>query len=120
MGLFKRNESKPQLAAFLQDDEPQALLGAVNYDSVLDYLVGLSDDDYVKVLDVAGIYRKANKDAAKALGKEYTPSTFIEQHEAESHKVTEEIAGMIDEPDLIKTQPTPKKVKGSKKITVKD
>jgi hypothetical protein len=49
----------------------------VNYNSVLDYLVGLSPEDFKKMTKSAEIYRKANKDVANLLDVEDEPTTSI-------------------------------------------
>ena len=73
MNIFKReNKVLPPLWA-----EGELAEMSVNYDSVLEYLQGLSDKDYATITKIAGIYRKANDDAAKALGTQFEPSAFI-------------------------------------------
>lgn len=49
----------------------------VNYNSVLDYLTGLSDKDYKKMVGSADIYRKANKDVAKLVGVKDEPTVAL-------------------------------------------
>lgn len=49
----------------------------VNYNSVLDYLVGLSDKDYKKMTGSVEIYRDANKKVAKLIGIKDEPTTSI-------------------------------------------
>lgn len=73
MGLFKKE--KKELAPLWSEGELADI--AVNYESVLDYLQRLSDSDFDTVIKVAGIYRKANHEAAKALGGEFEPTAFI-------------------------------------------
>ena len=78
-GLFgKRKKGAPELmpipAAF-QPEDP------VNYNSVLDYVVGLSDKDYKKLTASAEIYRDANKKVAKLLGiKENRLTAWLHEH----------------------------------------
>lgn len=65
MGIFNRNQKQKltELPSVLtKEDDP------VNYNSVLDYLVGLSRTDYDRINKVSAIYRNANKEAAKILG----------------------------------------------------
>lgn len=73
MGLFakKKKINDVELSPVLQPEDP------VNYNSVVDYLVGLSRYDYDKLLKVANIYRDANKSAAKVLGVNNEPTTAI-------------------------------------------
>lgn len=90
MSLFKRDkksppELKPGQPVWAID--PDIVPETVNYNTVLEYLQGLSDDDYVTVINVAGIYRKANKEAAAALGIEDQPTTFIHPPEPEQNMV---------------------------------
>lgn len=55
----------------------------VNYNSVLDYLVGLSQDDFKKMTKSAEIYRKANRDVAGLIGVEDEPTTSIQTSQPE-------------------------------------
>lgn len=74
-GLFgkrKRGASEPvTIPASMQPEDP------VNYNSVLDYLVGLSDKDYKKMTGSVDIYREANKKVAKLIGVKDEPTTSI-------------------------------------------
>lgn len=74
-GLFgkrKKGASEPvSIPAAMQPEDP------VNYNSVLDYIVGLSDKDYKKMTASAEIYRDANKKVAKLLGIKDEPTTSI-------------------------------------------
>lgn len=74
-GLFgkrKRGATEPVvIPASMQPEDP------VNYNSVLDYVVGLSDRDYKKLTASAEIYRDANKKVAKLLGIKDEPTTAI-------------------------------------------
>lgn len=74
-GLFgkrKRDANEPvSIPAAMQPEDP------VNYNSVLDYVVGLSDKDYKKLTASAEIYRDANKKVAKLLGIKDEPTTTI-------------------------------------------
>lgn len=74
MGIFSRKKDKTEPTALMPELEEDA----VNFNSVVDWLVGLSEKDYKKVCDVAVIYREADKKATEALGKENKPTTFIE------------------------------------------
>lgn len=74
-GIFtkrKKGLSEPVvLPASMQPEDP------VNYNSVLDYLVGLSDKDYKKMTGSVDIYRDANKKVAKLIGVKDEPTTSI-------------------------------------------
>lgn len=107
MGLFgKEKKQLPELmtAADYAD--------VANYESALNYLIGLSDDEYKKVTDVATIHRKAYQEAAAVLGTANEPTTFITPPEPE--ETPEDEPDFLD--DLINDKP---KSKG-KKITVKE
>lgn len=122
MGLF--DKKRKELPAVLRAPE-FAAPAVVDYNSVLDWLTGLSDDDYKKVCAVAEIYRKAESDAAAALGVENEPSTFITQPTTEVVETMngdkysvggetilddddEDIAAILDEPEFLETEPTDK------------
>lgn len=129
MGIFG-NKDKALPSLFRDDElEPQAV--AVDYNSALDWLTGLSDEDYKKVCTVAEIYRKAQADAAEALGVENTPTTFITVPVDETVQTMDgkvypvdgatildddedaDIAAILDEPEFIQTdEKTNKKTAG--------
>ncbi len=48
-----------------------------DYQESLDYIVGLSDKEFDRLIKVANIYRQANKDANKALGIKREPLTTL-------------------------------------------
>lgn len=56
---------------------------AVNYESVVDYLVGLSEKEFETIVEVADIHRRANAEEAKKLGIEVQPYTTIANEELE-------------------------------------
>lgn len=93
-GLNKKREKQPvELPAILQPENP------VNYDSVLDYLVGLDAKEYDKLLKVAVIYRDANKSAAKVLGVKDQPTTKLK----DDKPTDDEMDSALD--DLLETDP---------------
>lgn len=74
MSLFrKRKQPLPPLFS----DEELSIFSSVNYESVLDWLVGLSPEDYKKVCAVAHIYREADRAAAAELGTPNHPTSFV-------------------------------------------
>lgn len=78
MSIFGSKKKEPTSPLLMDDEEVQEQLGEpVNYNTVVDWLVGLSDEDYTKVCKVAEIYRDANVKATEALGVENQPSTSI-------------------------------------------
>lgn len=52
---------------------------AANYSTSLDWLLGLSNPEYAKMIKVVEIYRKANSDTARALGIKTEPTSFLPQ-----------------------------------------
>lgn len=124
--LDKFKSNKPALApaelpAAMQPEDP------VNYNSVLDYLVGLSTDDFKKMTKSAEIYRKANKDVANLLEVEDEPTTAIKTEKPEISD--DELDDMLNTPpDALaaafidnEPAPKPKKVQSTeKKIEVKE
>lgn len=70
--LFGSREIKyTRLPALLEPKDP------VNYDSVLDWMVGLSETDYKRMCQVITIYRDADTRAAVKLGVPITPTAHI-------------------------------------------
>lgn len=106
MGLFDRK--KRELPPLISDEELGLNEPAVNFDSVLDYLVSLTEKDYGKLLKVAKIYRSANKAAEKVLPAEKQPPVIIDKES----KPDDELDFIFDD------EPKHKKPK-STKVTVK-
>lgn len=93
--LLSNREEKPPvlIPEALKPEEP------VNYNSVLDYLVGLADKDYKKMTGSADIYREANKKVSKLTGFKDEPTTSIKNTEV----TDEELDGMLSaDPDELK------------------
>ncbi len=67
MGIFKKNKAVEVV------EQP------ANYNTALDYLIGLSSDDYTKICHVAAIHRQADYEACQVLGVKCEPTTFIKQ-----------------------------------------
>ena len=124
-GLFgKRKEASSEpvkIPEALQPEDP------VNYNSVLDYVVGLSDKDYKTMTASAEIYREANKKVAKLLGIKDEPTTTIKTDKPEIGE--EELDDTLNaDPDKLKQAfidyaPAPKQKKkqaSERKIEVKD
>lgn len=80
-GLFAKRKSRSSEPVIL----PEAMKAEdpVNYNSVLDYLVGLSNDDFKKMTKSAEIYRKANREVASLLDVEDEPTTAIKTEKPE-------------------------------------
>lgn len=93
MDLFKRNKKKPigDLSPVLtKADDP------VNYNSVLDYLVGLSKEDYAAMIKVTGIYRDANKKAADVLKVEDQPTSQLKPDEPTDDEIDQALDDALD------------------------
>lgn len=92
MGLFggKKRESTP----LILDEE---LFPPVNYDTVMNWLLGLSAKEYSQILQVANIQRTADEEAAKVLGKPIEPTSFIDDPKDQLQTI-EPIFLMDDEP----------------------
>lgn len=74
MGIF--GNKKDDTALLMTDDE---IFGddPVTYNQVLEYLAGLGDSDYKKVIKCADITRKSYADQCRVLGIENEPTAFI-------------------------------------------
>lgn len=117
MEFFKR-KNKQVLPPLWHPGELEELTpSALNYDTVLDWLVGLSDEDYQKVCSVAAVHRAASKQEAEILGKDAKPSTFINPPEPEP--MPEPRNFLDDEDDLGFLEDEPKKVDSVKKPKAK-
>ena len=68
MGIFNKNNKLVEAV-----DQP------ANYNTALDYLIGLSAEDFAKVVKIAEAYRQTDYVAAGILGIENKPSTFIKK-----------------------------------------
>lgn len=88
---FKKRVKEPtELPTVLQPEDP------VNYSSVLDYLVGLSKDDYQKMIKVTGVYRDANHKAAGILDVEDQPTSTLKTDEPTDDEVDSVLDGMLE------------------------
>jgi len=67
MDLFKRKKTQPSQSEILSEIDEQ-LEDVVNHNSVLDYMLELSDEDYDKLLKAAKVYREANRKVADIMG----------------------------------------------------
>lgn len=113
MSLFG-NKKKELPALFSEAELSAPEVG--NYESTLNYLIGLSDDEYAKVCKVADIHRKAYQESAGVLGTPNEPTTFITAPE-----LPEAPKSFLDEPDfLVDDEPAAKPKSRNRKINVKD
>lgn len=76
-----------------------------DFDSVTEYLVGLSVEDYTKLNKVVEVQRNARRDTAAILGTANEPSTFIDPAADEP-----EFLDLLSEPE-----DKPKAKKGGRK-----
>lgn len=106
MGLFstKKKELPPLMTAADFDE-------VAHYESALGYLVGLSDEEYKKVCDVAAIHRKAFQESAAVLGQPNEATTYINPPEPATEPA--------DEPNFL-DEIASEKPKAGRKINVKD
>ena len=124
-GLFNRKKVAKDPVVI-----PEALMpeDPVNYNSVLDYLVGLSKSDYAKMTKSAEIYREANTKVAKVIGvkDEPTHSISTDKPELTDDQMDDLLAADPDELqsaflDDSPKAPAPKKKQSTeKKIEVKE
>ena len=76
MSIF--GNKKKELPPLISDAELAGFDdGAVNYNTVVEWLVGLNDEDLAKVTKVVDINRKAYADTCGVLGMDVVPSSFI-------------------------------------------
>lgn len=104
MGLFDKKKS--DLPPLISDAE------LIDYNSVIDWLVGLSDADYEKVCKVADNYRASEHRACEILEVENKPTTFISPPEPEIPE--DDIPFLLD--DELAKETKQKALKNSKVI----
>lgn len=121
----KQREPQPvELPAILQPDDP------VNYNSVLDWLLGLSDKDYKTMQDVVQVYREAGKTTAKLLKIKDQPTTALLPTVQSEEQIDADLDGLLEtHPDDLKAaiinepiaeKPKKKQAPTSKQITVEE
>lgn len=126
MSLFGNNKKK-ELPPLLSEAELE-LEPAVNYNSVVEWLVGLPDEDLAKVTKVVDINRKAYAETCGVLGLEVEPSSFITPPEPEEniqavHADHNKPKSFLDddEPGFLMDDIAPtSKTKKGRKVTVKN
>lgn len=84
-----------QVPKILEPDDP------VNYDSVLDWMLGLSESEYKLMRQVITIYRDADQKAAQALGVEVKPTTFIKGKKLTSKQIDDGLDQLIVTPPKV-------------------
>lgn len=120
----KREPQPVELPTILQPEDP------VNYNSVLDWLLGLSDKDYKTMLEVVQVYRDAGKTTAKLLKIKDMPTTELLPTKPSDEQIDSELDDLLEtHPEDLKAaimneQPAEKPKKQhapkSKKIAVED
>lgn len=123
--FLKRREPKQvKLPELLNPENP------VNYNSVLEYLIGLSPKEYEKINKISVIYRDANKQAAKLLGVKDEPTTALKADTQTDDEIESDLdqlletdpadlkAAMENAPEIPKAQ-KPQAPAADKKIEVK-
>lgn len=112
--LFGKREPRPvKLPAILEPEDP------VNFDSVVDWMIGLSEAERKQVDQVITIYRDANTKAAAALGVPEKPTTFIKPKKLTNKQIDEGLDGLLetDPKDLrAAIEKEPAKTKKSQRI----
>ena len=93
MSIFG-NDKKQEPSDDLLSEIDEQLENPVNHNSVLDYMLELSDDDYDKLLKSAKVYREANRKVAGIMG--------VPDVAAQGEKVEVRIE-KSDDPDFIPT-----------------
>lgn len=89
--LMGKRDAKPvTLPEVLEPEDP------VNYDSVLDWMIGLSESDYKLMRQVITIYRDANDKAAKALGIENTPTTQLRRIQLTDKQIDDGLDSLLE------------------------
>lgn len=91
--LLNRNQTRStgiELPAILTPEDP------VNFDSVLDWLVGLSDKEYATMLEVVATWRKAYDDTAKTLKTKNVPTTQLKPVQPTDEEIDTSLDGLLE------------------------
>lgn len=86
MGLFDRKRKTDDLPPLWQPGELEQAPG-IDYEMALEYVVGLSEKDFDTFVKCAAVYRFADKECAKIMGKDAEPTTFIDPPKKETHEI---------------------------------
>lgn len=97
--LFNNKKTAKELPPLFSESE----ISGATYDQVQDFLVAVNDGDFDKIIQVAKIYRQANKDVAAATGMEFeTQPSIFERQEAPAVTIPEtdtEAGNFLDNDD---------------------
>lgn len=108
--IGKRQAQPVELPAMLEPVDP------VNYDSVLDWMIGLSESDYKVMCQVITIYRDANDKAAAAHGIKNQPTTKLKMPKLTSKQIDDGLDSLLEtHPADLKAAITAEKPKTTKK-----
>ncbi len=77
------------MGIFTKTKKVEVVEQPANYNTALDYLIGLSTDEYAKVVKIAEEYRQTNAVAAGILGVSNEPTTFIHEPTFEGKSLAE-------------------------------
>lgn len=81
MDFFKKSKPQPtQHDDLLEELDEQ---DAVNHNTVIDYMLALSDEDYDKLLKAAKVYREANRKVADIMGVDGVAAKAIDGEKIE-------------------------------------
>jgi hypothetical protein len=86
----KREPQQVTIPAIMQPEDP------VNYNSVLDWLLGLSDKDYKTMQEVVNVYRDAGKTTAKLLKIKDQPTTALLPTAPSEEQIDSELDGLLE------------------------
>lgn len=120
LDFLKRRQPQPvELPTILQPENP------VNYDSVLDWLLGLSPADYQKMTKVVDNYREAKKNEARILKVKDEATTQLITTKQTDEEVEADLDMLLEtDPKDLKAAMTadtpPPAPSNNKKIVVKD
>lgn len=97
LDFLKTQRTKKQLTelpGILMPENP------VNYNSVLDYLTGLSKTDYAKIIKSADIYRDANAKVAKVVGVKDEPTHQLMPEKPTDAQIDSDLDNLLEADDL--------------------
>lgn len=88
--LGSRQTKPVVLPAILEPTDP------VNFDSVIDWMIGLSEPERKQVDQVITIYRDANTKAASALGVSEKATSFIKPKKLTDKQIDSDLDGLLE------------------------
>lgn len=94
---FLKRSDKKQLKEIPEILKPE---NPVNYNSVLDYLTGLSKADFGKIIKSAEIYREANAKVAKVVGVKDEPTHQLLPAKPDDEQIDKDLDDILETDDL--------------------